>query len=583
MYGEHPNEGMTEVESRDIDFIETDFPSIGDANKDLDLYELEEDEVILQSSREGGELVPRPVIAEDSESSLQPSGSDPQEQDQARRVSNRGHIPRRHFEIEGNVLLCATKDEDEPASFSEALPSSAKTGETHENPERESQDDMGKPDFSNDHSSPRGVLEIPVLGVDSDNSSSSSSSSATEKLIVQQALIPESHGLHWRNVIEAIRKKSLRRFSTFPMLTSSEISRRNLRRKLARIRSAEDQTEYGESFVPKPSWRSFDFEELAAATDNFSPEKLIGKGGHAEVYKGCLSDGQLVAVKRLINKKKEDEDRIGDFLSELGIIAHVDHPNAARLLGYGVEGGLHLVLQFSPHGSLASLLHGSNESLEWGIRFKVALGVAEGLHYLHQGCLRRIIHRDIKASNVLLTQDYEPQISDFGLAKWLPEKWAHHIVFPIEGTFGYLAPEYFMHGIVDEKTDVFAFGVLLLELITGRRAVDSCRQSLVMWAKPLLDTNNVTELTDNRLGDVYDFDEMKRAMLTASMCIHHSSTMRPYMSRVVQLLRGEDGPVEVKPKPHVDRAVLLDACDLEDYTCSNYLNDLNRHMQLALE
>ncbi|KAF8392811.1 hypothetical protein HHK36_021048 [Tetracentron sinense] len=125
MYGEHPNGGMIEVESRNIDFIETDFPSISVANKDLDLYELEEDEVILPSSNDGGELVPRPVIAEGSGNSLQPSGSDPQVQDQARKVSSRGHIPCRHFEIKGNVLLCATKDEDESASFNEALSSSA--------------------------------------------------------------------------------------------------------------------------------------------------------------------------------------------------------------------------------------------------------------------------------------------------------------------------------------------------------------------------------------------------------------------------------------------------------------------------
>jgi hypothetical protein len=122
MYGEHPNGGMTEIESRDIDFIETDFPSIGNANKDLDLYELEEDDGTLPSSSKGGGLVPHPVIAEDSGSGFQPSGSITLDQDsQARQVSSRGHIPRCHFEIEGNVLLCDTKDVDEPAFFSEAL------------------------------------------------------------------------------------------------------------------------------------------------------------------------------------------------------------------------------------------------------------------------------------------------------------------------------------------------------------------------------------------------------------------------------------------------------------------------------
>lgn len=451
------------------------------------------------------------------------------------------------------------------------MTSGDETGQNHGNPVTGShKDSMGS-----DNSSPRCVLEIPISGVDSDSSSSSSNGSSISSA---------DHGLQWKNLIRVLRKKSMRRLSTFP-LASSEIYRRSLSRKLARIRSAEDGIgDYEERTVWKPSWRSFDYEELAAATDNFSSEKLIGKGGHAEVYKGCLSDGQVVAVKRL-TKRETEEERISDFLSELGIIAHINHPNAARLLGFGIEGGLHLVLQFSPNGSLASVLHGSQESLEWGIRFKVALGVAQGLLYLHQGCHRRIIHRDIKASNILLTEDYQPQISDFGLAKWLPDRWNHHIVFPIEGTFGYLAPEYFMHGIVNEKTDVFAFGVLLLELITGRRAVDSCRQSLVIWAKPLLDANNVKELIDPCLGDAYNSGEMKRAMSIASMCIDHASTMRPHMKRVVQLLRGEDGKAEPTGKEHrpIVLKALLDVCDLEDYTCSRYLSDLNRHRKLALE
>lgn len=454
---------------------------------------------------------------------------------------------------------------------------------TEREPEMESDSGKKITEFcEEDEASPRGVMEIPVSGTDSDQSSSSSSSSSSG----EKAAAGQCQRGQWKNVLELLKRKSVRRFSTMPFLAASyEMSKRNLRRKqLARIRSADEGRVVDcEGFMAaKPSWRSFDHAELAAATANFSPDNLIGKGGQAEVYKGCFSDGQLVAVKRLKNKDKENEERIGDFLSELGIIAHIDHPNAARLLGFGVDGGLHLVLQFSPHGSLASLLFGS-EGLEWKIRFKVAVGVAEGLQYLHHNCQRRIIHRDIKASNILLTQDYEAQISDFGLAKWLPEKWTHHVVFPIEGTFGYLAPEYFMHGIIDERTDVFAYGVLLLELITGRRAVDSSQQSLVIWAKPMLDTNSFRELADPRLGDDFDPIEMKRTMLTASMCIHHQSTRRPYMNRVVQLLKGEDGHQELKPKSAAFRSVMLDACDLEDYTCSTYLNDLNRHRQLVME
>ncbi|KAJ8466121.1 hypothetical protein OPV22_028673 [Ensete ventricosum] len=439
-----------------------------------------------------------------------------------------------------------------------------------------------------DQNSPRGVLEISTSSAESDGNSSSSETSSLDRSIAPCGTGLESHSVQWRNLIAGFimrKKRSITRLSTFPPATG----RSSLRRALERIRSSKDGTESGRIVVEvkmaRPSWRSFAYEELAAATDGFSPDKLIGKGGHAEVYRGCLGDGQLVAVKRLI-KRESEEERIGDFLSELGIIAHVNHPNAAQLLGFSVEGGLHLVLQFSPHGSLASLLHGSKEGLDWRVRFQIASGIAEGLRYLHEGCQRRIIHRDIKASNILLTEDFQPQISDFGLAKWLPDKWNHHVVFPIEGTFGYLAPEYFMHGVVNEKTDVFAFGVLLLELITGRRAIDSSRQSLVIWAKPLLDANSVKQLVDPSLEDAYDAKELARALHVASVCIHHLSTSRPTMNEVVRLLRGEEGLMEIIGKNSnykVARLPLIDTCDMDDYTSSRYLNDLHRHKQLALE
>ncbi|KAM1052946.1 hypothetical protein FF1_000467 [Malus domestica] len=461
-------------------------------------------------------------------------------------------------------------------------------GETKGNPEMESesQGDLRKMESCEDKPSPRGVLEIPVT--DSDYSGSScGTSSCSEKTMGQTLMRDISIGLQMRGkgMFDALKKKSARRFSTIPVLGASyELSRRNLRRRLARIWNAEDEEEEGADgmSVTKPSWRNFDYAELAAATANFKPENLIGKGGQAEVYKGFLSNGTIVAVKRLMKKEKEkeNEDRVGDFLAEVGIIAHIRHPNAARLLGFGIDSASY----FSFADEKIFCVSGTAECMDWKIRFKVAIGIAEGLRYLHHDCHRRIIHRDIKASNILLTEDYEAQISDFGLAKWLPEKWTHHVVFPIEGTFGYLSPEYFMHGIVDEKTDVFAYGVLLLELITGRRAVDSTQQSLVIWAKPLLDASNMKELADPLFEDAYDPIEMKRAMVTASMCISHQSTRRPYMNRVVQMLKGEDGVADqLRQKSTAVRSLVLESCDLEDYTCSNYLSDLNRHRQLVLD
>ncbi|EOY31720.1 LRR receptor-like serine/threonine-protein kinase [Theobroma cacao] len=294
----------------------------------------------------------------------------------------------------------------------------------------------------------------------------------------------------------------------------------------------------------EPLIKCFSYEEISNATNNFHPDNIVGRGGYSEVYRGDLSDGRAVAVKRLA-KDNKDENKEKEFLTELGIIGHVYHPNTANLVGCCIENGLYLIFNFSENGTLSSALHGkTSASLDWPVRYKIAIGVARGLHYLHKCCKHRIIHRDIKASNVLLGPDYEPQISDFGLAKWLPNKWTHHAVIPIEGTFGYLAPEYFMHGIVDEKTDVFAFGILLLEIITGRRPVDSSKQNLLLWAKPLMESGNITELADPKLKGKYDEDQMHRSVLTACYCVRQSAVWRPSMSEVLELLvTGHDSDV----------------------------------------
>ncbi|KAB2599486.1 receptor-like cytosolic serine/threonine-protein kinase RBK2 [Pyrus ussuriensis x Pyrus communis] len=393
----------------------------------------------------------------------------------------------------------------------------------------------------------------------------------------------------WRGFFRILKKGPQYPFPTFPPKGAQKP--KLTRRKSKRVR---------EDFIPqinsptlrsfdadfcrfKSSWKNYSLLELEAATNNFSHENLIGEGGYAEVYKGTLEDGQIVAIKRLT--RGSQEEMTADFLSELGVIVHVDHPNIAKLIGYGVEGGMHLVLHLSPHGSLSSILYGPRESLDWDIRYKVAFGTAKGLLYLHEGCQRRIIHKDIKASNILLAEDFEPQISDFGLAKWLPDSWTHHVVSKFEGTFGYLPPEFFMHGIVDEKTDVYAYGVLLLELITGRQALDSSHKSLVMWAKPLLSMNNIKEIVDPCLGDAYDLKEMKRLALTASFCVHQSSMNRPQMSQIVQILEGDETSLEYATKYHkskLQRTYSEELLDADEYNSTKYLSDRDKQLEFIL-
>lgn len=373
---------------------------------------------------------------------------------------------------------------------------------------------------------------------------------------------------NWRRLFKLWRGRTMRKLPSFPPFGS----------RTSRSKSMRSTGDIATDFRPiKSSWNEFSFSELQAATNNFSQENLIGEGGCAEVFKGCLRNGQLVAVKRL-NKGSLEEQSVS-FLSEVGIIAHVNHPNTAKMIGYGVEGGTYLVLQLSSLGSLGSLLHGSKIQLDWEARYKIILGTADGLLYLHESCQRRIIHRDIKADNILLTENFEPQICDFGIAKWLPKQWTHYNVSKFEGTFGYFAPEYFMDGIVDEKTDVFAFGVLLLEIVTGRKPVDESQKCLVLWAKPLLETNNLEELVDPTLCNNYNAEEMDRVILTASLCIERNPILRPRMSQVVTFLGSNAGGLEC-PKEHrkkfLQRTYSEEIFDVEEYNSTKYLMDLNQ-------
>ncbi|KAF9605265.1 hypothetical protein IFM89_015881 [Coptis chinensis] len=428
-------------------------------------------------------------------------------------------------------------------------------------------------------SSPRGVLDNCTRSLESETGSSTASTSDCE------AQPNRKNVSHWRSFLHLLKSRSIRRLSSFPPASTPKLSKRISRSMRENPAPSLIPTNDTSIYSFKSSWKNFTFSQLQAATKNFSPENLIGKGGYAEVYKGCLQDGQFVAVKRLT--RGTSDERTVDFLSELGIVVHVNHPNTAKLIGYGIEGGMHLVLELSPHGCLASLLYGSKEKLEWAIRYKVALGTAEGLLYLHEGCPRRFIHRDIKAANILLTEAFEPQICDFGLAKWLPEQWTHHTVSSIEGTFGYLAPEYLIHGIVDEKTDVFAFGVLLLELLTGRQALDNTQRSLVMWAKPYLNKNDIRELLDPSISNAYDSRQMYRVVLAASLCIQNSSILRPRMSQVVKLLRGDEVGLELvkqfQRSFQQKTTYSEELFDSEEYYSTLHQNDLNQHKKIAFE
>ncbi|KAJ6840046.1 receptor-like cytosolic serine/threonine-protein kinase RBK1 [Iris pallida] len=328
--------------------------------------------------------------------------------------------------------------------------------------------------------------------------------------------------------------------------------------------------------------RWFQHEELQSSTNQFSTEKLIGKGGSSQVFKGDLPDGQQVAIKL----SELSNETSGAFLSEVDIITTLQHEHIVPLIGICVERRSSLsIYDYFPRGSLEENLHGkrSKSPLSWEIRFKVAVGVAEGLNYLHCGTSRQVIHRDIKSSNILLTEEYEPKISDFGLAMWAPTDKSFETQNDIVGTFGYLAPEYFMYGKVSDKTDVYAYGVVLLELLTGRKPISDERpkgeESLVVWATRVLERGDMKEMLDSDLdGNCDHEDQIRRLVLIATLCIRRSARLRPQMSQVLMLLKGED-PID--PWITLGGSISSEEQDCQDEEACP-VSSVGSHLSLAL-
>ncbi|KAJ1412024.1 Serine/threonine-protein kinase, active site [Sesbania bispinosa] len=286
------------------------------------------------------------------------------------------------------------------------------------------------------------------------------------------------------------------------------------------------------------SW--FTYEELIKATNGFSSQNLLGEGGFGSVYKGCLPDGREIAVKQLKVGGGQGER---EFKAEVEIISRIHHRHLVSLVGYCIEDNRRLlVYDYVPNDTLYFHLHGESKPvLDWAKRVKIAAGAARGIAYLHEDCNPRIIHRDIKPSNILLDHNYEARVSDFGLAKLALDAYTH-ISTRVMGTFGYVAPEYASSGKLTEKSDVFAFGVVLLELITGRKAVDASQplgdESLVEWARPLLsqalESEEFESLVDTRLERNYIDSEMFCMIEVAAACVRHSAAKRPRMGQVVR-------------------------------------------------
>ncbi|RCV15307.1 hypothetical protein SETIT_3G047600v2 [Setaria italica] len=294
--------------------------------------------------------------------------------------------------------------------------------------------------------------------------------------------------------------------------------------------------------------REFSYKELSAATRGFDASRVIGNGAFGTVYKGIVPDtGAMVAVKRCTNASASanGEQARSEFLSELSIIAGLRHRNLLRLQGWCYEKGeILLVYDYMRNGSLdKALFDASAPVLPWHHRREILAGVASALAYLHHECERRVIHRDVKSSNVMLDEAFRARLGDFGLARQ-----AEHGESPdataAAGTMGYLAPEYLLTGRATEGTDVFSFGALALEVACGRRPIGTegrCN-NLVEWVWSLHGEARVLDAVDPRLGGEFEEGEMRRALLVGLACSSPEPALRPGMRAVVQMLSGEADP-----------------------------------------
>nr|TKW31361.1 hypothetical protein SEVIR_2G100400v2 [Setaria viridis] len=331
----------------------------------------------------------------------------------------------------------------------------------------------------------------------------------------------------------------------------------------------------------------FSYAELKLATDNFSPQNILGEGGYGPVYKGTLTDGRVIAVKQLSQSSHQGKRQ---FVAEVATISAVQHRNLVKLHGCCIDSNTHLlVYEYLENGSLDRALFGdSSMKLDWSTRFEIILGIARGLTYLHEESSIRIVHRDIKASNVLLDTDLTPKVSDFGLAKLYEENKSHVSTSRIAGTFGYLAPEYAMRGQLTEKADVFAFGVVVLEVVSGRSNTDNSLEErnvyLLERAWGLYEGNQPLQILDPRLEEFYA-EEVLRVIRVALICTQGSPHQRPAMSRVVAMLTGKAEVAEEVAKPSyvITESQLRDGdggCTTSSYWASTSTPEFSRQKEV---
>ncbi|KAF7000654.1 hypothetical protein CFC21_016514 [Triticum aestivum] len=322
----------------------------------------------------------------------------------------------------------------------------------------------------------------------------------------------------------------------------------------------------------------YDFSQIADATDNFSPRKILGQGAFGPVYKGIFPDGQEVAIKKLAARSRQG---LVEFKNEIQLVAKLQHRHLVRLLGCCIHDEEKiLIYEYMSNKSLDYFIFDPNRrtSLNWMIRLKIVEGIAQGLLYLHEHSRLRIIHRDLKASNILLDSELNPKISDFGMARIFPSDATQTKTSRLVGTYGYMAPEYAFEGLLSIKSDVFSFGVLLLEIISGKRSAGFQHygerefHNLLQYAWQMSEEETWHEFIDQSIGDEYEPGDMMKYLRLALMCVQVKAVDRPTMSDIVAMLSSDDITIPEPRQPaysytRVDVSVNINlSCTRNDIT-----------------
>ncbi|XP_078149627.1 cysteine-rich receptor-like protein kinase 25 isoform X2 [Carex rostrata] len=326
------------------------------------------------------------------------------------------------------------------------------------------------------------------------------------------------------------------------------------RQSLANTSKTDDEENIGpleyqsySSLICYSEFKVFELDTLRLATNNFSDDKKLGEGGFGSVYKGLLINGQEVAVKRLSGSSKQG---LSELKNEVDLLAKIKHRNLVKLLSCCIEQKEKILCyEFLPNGSLDNFLFANEairrEKLNWETRYGIIYGISCGLQYLHEESGFKIIHRDLKASNILLDIDMTPKISDFGLARLFDEDQTHVDTSIVAGTFGYMAPEYVLHGSFSAKSDVYSFGVLLLQIVTGRKIsafVNSVRAfSLISYVWQHVEEGKIDQLKDPVLDNASS-EEVMKCIHIGLLCVQDDPTKRPNMAAISGMLHGTNTP-----------------------------------------